>query len=259
MDHRKEQILSIAYQQGHISVRELAEQFNVSESTIRRDLHGLADGGLLELNHGGASVVRSTDYSFLSKSVRNIEAKKAIAKMACEMISDGDQIFVDSGTTCFEMAQFLRGKRGLSIITNSIRIAQELYTPAMNVLIVGGQYRPARLDTVGPIAAEVLEKLRGFRAFLGTDGLGMDFGLSAADVDSAHIYAIAVKNARECVLLADSSKFDNSSLYKIADFGQISTIITEKKPSAKWEDFFGKQDVEVIYPKNNSESINPED
>ena len=224
MDQRKEQILSLAYQGGHILVRKLAEQLNVSEATIRRDLHGLASEGLLELNHGGASVVRNADHSFLAKSVRNIEAKRMIAKMACDLISDGDQIFLDSGTTCFEMTSFLRSKRGLSVIINSTRTAQELYTPTLNVLMLGGQYRPDRLDTVGPIAAEVLERLRGYRAFLGTDGLGMDFGLSASDVDSAHIYSLAAKNACERILLADNSKFNHPSLYKITDFKSSNNI-----------------------------------
>ena len=259
MEQRKEQILSLAYQDGHIQVRKLAEQLKVSEATIRRDLHGLASEGLLELTHGGASVVRNTDYSFLSKSVRNVEAKRTIAKMACDLISDGEQLFLDSGTTCFEMTSFLRSKRGLSIIINSIRMAQELYPPTLNVLMLGGQYRPDRLDTVGPMAAEVLERLRGYRAFLGTDGLGMDFGFSASDVDSAHIYTLAAKNARERILLADSSKFDNPSLYKITEFDQISTIITEKRPSSKWEEYLKKQNVKIVYPEQDSESINPKD
>jgi len=259
MDQRKEQILSLAYQEGHILVRKLAEQLSVSEATIRRDLHTLASEGLLELNHGGASVVRNADYSFLAKSVRNVEAKRVIAKMACELISDGEQLFLDSGTTCFEMTSFLRSKRGLSVIINSTRTAQELYAPTLNVLMLGGQYRPDRLDTVGPMAAEVLERLRGYRAFLGTDGLGMDFGLSASDVDSAHIYSLAAKNARERILLADSSKFDHPSLYKITDFNQVSTVITEKKPSPKWGDFLEKQNVKVVYPKQDSENTNPKD
>ncbi|HPQ51182.1 MAG TPA: DeoR/GlpR family DNA-binding transcription regulator [Alphaproteobacteria bacterium] len=259
MEQRKEQILSLAYQDGHIQVRKLAEHLSVSEATIRRDLHGLASEGLLELTHGGASVVRNTDYSFLSKSVRNVEAKRVIAKMTCDLIADGDQLFLDSGTTCFEMTSFLRSKRGLSIIINSIRMAQELYPPTLNVLMLGGQYRPDRLDTVGPMAAEVLERLRGYRAFLGTDGLGMDFGPTASDVDSAHIYALAAKNARERILLADSSKFDNPSLYKITEFSQISTIITEKRPSPKWEEFLKEQKVKIIYPEQDSKSVNPKD
>ena len=251
IQQRREATMNHVYQLGHVSVRQLAEDLGVSEATVRRDLHGLAAEGLLELTHGGATVIKTSDYSFISKSRRNIEAKRTIAKLACELISDGEQLFLDSGTTCFEMTSFLRSKRSLSVIINSIRTAQELCTPTLNVLMLGGQYRPDRLDAVGPMTAEALERLRGYRAFLGTDGLSKDFGITAADIDSAHIYALAARNARECVLLADSSKFDQPSLYKITDFNCISTVITEKQPSPEWEDFFGTQNIKVLYPNEN--------
>jgi len=243
--------MSHVYRLGHVSVRQLAEDLGVSEATVRRDLQGLAAEGLLELKHGGASVIRTSDYSFISKSRRNIEAKRTIARMACELISDGEQLFLDSGTTCFEMTSFLRNKRSLSVIVNSLRTAQELEAPGVNVLLLGGQYRPDRMDTVGPIAFEVLERFRGYRAFLGTDGMSLDFGLTTVDIDSANIFALAARNARECVLLADSSKFDQPSLYKITDFNCISTVITEKRPSPKWEEFFENQTVKVLYPKDH--------
>jgi hypothetical protein len=114
---------------------------DVSEATVRRDLHGLAAEGLLQLNHGGASVVRGSDHSFLSKLTQNVEAKQTIAQLAAQLVCDGEQLFLDSGTTCFAMTAFLRAKRGLSVIVNSIRTAQEL-APGINVLMLGGQYRP---------------------------------------------------------------------------------------------------------------------
>ena len=251
IQQRREAAMDHVYRLGHVSVRQLAEDLGVSEATVRRDLQGLAAEGLLELTHGGASVVRTPDYSFISKSRRNIEAKRTIAKMACELISDGEQLFLDSGTTCFEMTSFLRSKKSLSVIVNSVRTAQELEAPGVNVLLLGGQYRPDRMDTVGPIAFEALEQLRGYRAFLGTDGMSLDFGLTSVDIDSAHIFALATRNARECILLADSSKFDQPSLYKITDFHCISTVITEKKPSPEWEQFFENQMVKVLYPKEH--------
>ena len=249
IDQRKEQILSSAYQAGYVMVRQLATQLGVSEATIRRDLHGLASEGLLELTHGGASVIRKTDFSFLSKSVRNVKAKEEIARLSSELIHDGEHIFLDSGTTCFQMTPYIRSKRNLSIIINSARMAQELNIPTINVLMLGGQYRPDRMDTVGPMAAEVLERLRGYRAFVGTDGLGMDFGITASDVDSAHIYTLAAKNATELIVLADSSKFGHPSLYKIMDFHQISTIVTNERPSPEWEDFLLNQEVRIVYPE----------
>jgi len=246
---RREQILSIAFRHGQVLVRQLSEELGVSEATIRRDLHGLAAENLLELTHGGATVVRGSDTSFLTRLMQNAESKRVIAELATGLVQDGDQIFLGSGTTCFAMAAQLRGKRGLSVIVQSIRTAQELRAPGLNVLILGGQYRPDRMDTVGPIAAEALEKFRGYTAFVGTDGIGMDFGTTSVDIESAHILSLAARNARACILLADSSKFDHPSLYKVLDFGMISAVVTETAPCEKWLNFFEKMKIQVVCPR----------
>jgi DeoR/GlpR family transcriptional regulator of sugar metabolism len=249
---RREVILTSAYRDGFVGVRQLADDLSVSEATVRRDLHGLAAEGLLQLNHGGASVIRGSDHSFLSKLTRNVEAKQTIAQLAAELVCDNEQLFLDSGTTCFAMTAFLRAKRGLSVIVNSIRTAQELHAPGINVLMLGGQYRADRMDTIGPMAISSLDKLRGYLAFLGTDGLGKDFGLTSIDIESAHIFGQAIRNARQSILLADSSKFDNPGLYKIADWSQISKVISEKRPVETWCSFFAKQGIELIYPQGSS-------
>ena len=181
--------------------------------------------------------------------MRNVEEKRVIAALATELINDGDQIFLDSGTTCFEMAKYLRTKKSLSIIVNSVRTAEELNAPGLNVLMLGGQYRPDRMDTIGPIAYQTLDRLRGFSTFLGTDGMSRDFGFTSIDIESANLFGLAVKNAKESILLADSSKFDNPALYKITDIHSISTVITEKKPSAEWCSFFDKNEIKLIYPE----------
>ena len=154
--HRSESILSQIYEKGRVTVKDLADQFSVSDATIRRDLRALADGGQaggpvgIEMVYGGAALVRASDYSFRSKGMRNVEAKRAIGELAAGLVSDNEQILIDSGTTAFQMAQFLKGRRGLSIIANSARLALELDTPGLNVILLGGQYRQDRMDTVGP-------------------------------------------------------------------------------------------------------------
>jgi DeoR/GlpR family transcriptional regulator of sugar metabolism len=181
--------------------------------------------------------------------MRNIEAKKTIAQLAGGLVQDGDQIFLDSGTTCFAMTAPLRGKKRLSVIVNSIRIAQELKAPGVETLLLGGQFRQERMDTVGPVALETLEQFRGYRAFIGSDGLSIESGLSSVDIESAHIIKLVSRNARENILLADSSKFGRPALYKIMDFENVSMVITEKRPSDEWTEFFESQHVNVLYPE----------
>lgn len=249
IQQRRDEILSLAYQSGYVSVRQIADHLEVSEATVRRDLHELAAEGLLELTHGGASVTRQSDYSFLSKSTRNIEAKKIISEIAADIIHDGDQIFLDSGTTCFVAAPALRAKKRLSVIVNSVRTAQELHAPGVDVLLLGGQFRQDRMDIVGPIAVETLEHFRGYRAFLGADGISMDFGLTSVDIEIAHINKLASNNSIESILLADSSKFDNPKLYKIVGLENLSMVITEKEPSVEWMKYFDAHEITVLYSK----------
>ncbi len=231
-------------------VKDLSINMSVSEATVRRDLRVLADENQLELVYGGATVVRNSDYSFRSKGMRNIEAKRVVGQLAANLVNDNDQIFVDSGTTCFEMAAFLKRKRGLSIIVNSARLAVELGdVSGLSVITIGGQYRPDRMDSVGPLAITTLDQLRGYIAFIGADGMSVDFGVTAADIDSAHIYRLAVRNARETILLVDHSKFLSPSLFKIVDWDAISRLVTDQKPLPEWMEFLDSRGIETIYPK----------
>lgn len=230
----------------HVTARDLAIHVAASEATVRRDLRALADEGQVELVYGGATIRRPADFSFRSKGQRNVEAKRLIGRLAAELVADGQQIFVDSGTTCFEMTPYLKRKRGVSIIVNSARLALELDSPSVNVILLGGQYRPDRMDTVGPLAISALEQLRGYVAFIGADGVSMDFGLAAADIESAHLYRLAVSNARETILLADHSKFVAPSLFKIVEWESISRVITDARPPREWCEFLEAKGITLI-------------
>jgi len=245
---RAERILVQAYEKGRVTIKDLATEMAVSEATVRRDLKMLTGDGLLERVYGGAAVLKSHDYSFRGKFMRHAEAKRTIGRLAAELVSDGEQIFLDSGTTSFQMGLCLKGRRGLSIIANSARLALELDSPGLSVIMLGGQYRPDRMDTVGPMATNSLDLLRGFIAFVGADGLSMEFGPAASDIESAHLYGQAVRHSREAVLLVDHSKFLSPSLFKITDFETISRVVTDRRPGAEWMEFFEARRIGVIHP-----------
>ena len=246
---RRERIIAQLYQRGHVSVKALAVEMGISEATVRRDLKALADERVLQLVYGGAALRRNSDFSFRSKSIRNVEAKRIIGSLAAALIGDDDQIFIDSGTTCFEMAPFLKSKRALSVIVNSVRLMAELdNAPGLNIIALGGQYRPDRMDTIGPLATATLDQLRGYLCFMGADGLSMDFGPTASDIESAHLYRLAVRNARETILLVDHSKFLTPSLFKIVDWETISKVVTDTGLSAPWAQFLRSRNIGLICP-----------
>jgi DeoR/GlpR family transcriptional regulator of sugar metabolism len=247
---RHNQILAEILEHGQVEVKKLAQAFAVSDATVRRDLRSLADEGQIELVYGGATLPRPSDFSFRSKAVRNVEAKRAIGRLAAEFVADNEQICVDSGTTCFELCRHLKRRRGLLVIANSARLAVELgVMPEIRVLLLGGQYRPDRMDFIGPLATATIEHLRGYLAFIGADGLSMDFGVSASDIESAHLYRQVIRNARETVLLVDHSKFLTPSLYKICEMSDISRIVTDQKPQHEWLEFLNAQGIELYFPE----------
>ncbi len=243
---RRQRILDEVFASRNASVPDLARTVDASEATVRRDLKALADEGQVELVYGGATIRRDSDYSFRSKQQRNIAEKQIVGQLAAALVLDNTQVFLDSGTTCFEMVPFLKRKRGLSIIANSARLALEFDGPNNNVILIGGQYRPDRMDSVGPIAATTMEQLRGYQCFIGADGMSVDFGPSAADVESAHFNRLAVLNSRESVLVIDHTKFTAPSLFKIVDWDRISRIVTDRQPDNTWMSFFEARGISVV-------------
>ena len=251
---RQRRIISEVFKRKHVTARDLAEQMEVSEATVRRDFKALADSGQVDLVYGGATLARNTDYSFGSKAKRNLVAKRAIAALAVELISNDDQLLLDSGTTCFEVASLLKNKRGLSVIVNSAPLALELGVPGISVIMLGGQYRADRMDTVGPLCTTQLDQLRGYRALVGADGLSKDFGPAASDVESAHLYRLAIRNAKETLLLVDHSKFEAPSLFKVVEWDAISVVITDRAPSPDWTEFFRSLGIKVLFPQTPAKS-----
>ena len=250
---RRDFILRRILDHGRVEVKNLAQEMAVSDATVRRDLRSLADQSHIELVYGGAALPRATDFSFRSKALRNVEAKRVIGALAAGLVSDNEQIFIDSGTTCFEMCHHLKRRRGLQVIVNSARLAFELGNSAeLTVILTGGHYRPERMDSVGPLATSTIEQLRGYVAFVGADGLSRDFGVSASDIESAHLYRQVIRNARETILLVDHTKLITPSLFKICEIDEISRIVTDQEPGAEWDEFLATRGIEVLFPERQS-------
>jgi DeoR/GlpR family transcriptional regulator of sugar metabolism len=112
--------------------------------------------------------------------------------------------------------------------------------------IIGGQYRSDRMDTIGPLATATLEQLHGYLCFIGADGLSLDHGPTAADIESASLYRLAVRNARRTILLVDHTKFLTTSLCKIVDWSAIAQVVTDRPPPPPWDTFFPQRDIDVV-------------
>ena len=113
--------------------------------------------------------------------------------------------------------------------------------PGVQLFLIGGEYRPDRMDSIGPMAVSTLNQVRGYTAFIGADGLSTDFGPSASDLASAHLHRQVVANAFTTVLLVDHSKFGSASLFQIVEWSQISTVVTDKEPDRPVEAILQRQ------------------
>jgi DeoR/GlpR family transcriptional regulator of sugar metabolism len=249
---RKKFILERIEREGSVLVKDIADQLAISETTIRRDLNELDAMGLLKQVYGGAVRLEKSgpgiNFSISNRSTHQIEAKRKIGKCAASCVQDNDILYIDPGTTSWEMIPYLREKRNLTIISNSVRLLQCLDSIGHhNIVQLGGTLRPDRLDTVGTLAQIGIEQLRGFKAFQGGDGLDMEFGLSAVDHESALIAKIILGNAREVFVLADHTKFENPSLlYKIVDIEAMDYLITDRPLDESWAAKCRQSTVKVI-------------
>ncbi len=236
MKHDREQLLMARLSVVQkLSLAEAMELLDVSESTARRMFAKLEQEGVAIRTHGGVQSVAGTMtmYSFEYGARTNIERKTAIARKAVEYLEDGDVVFCDSGTTiqcmCAELVSRVRdGKLKIKLYTNSLANL-ELLAPHMQVNLVGGEYRAYRKDFCGYLTEQALQGLRFTKSFVGSDGCVGDGQFTTTDFDTARMDQIAMRNSDKTFMLADSSKFGNSSHVAYASIDELHTVITDSQ------------------------------
>ena len=249
-EKRHNYILEQIRSAGRIQVSKLAGQLGVTEVTIRRDLSYLQKTGLLKKTYGGAVLAGPSEIdSVRFRQTRNLSAKKVIGQLAAQLIEDGDIIYLEAGSTCYEIIPHLAQYQYLTIIVNSLYLMSKLHElPGHKVIITGGMYRPERMDMIGPAAEATISQLGGFKAFTGADDISIGAGISGADVATVGFAKLVLQRASKAIFVGDYSKFDNPALYKIADLDRLDYIVTNKPPSALWNKTAQQKNIKLIYP-----------
>ena len=227
---RKQKIEQLIKQKTSVQVNGLATQFNVSESTIRRDLQEMETNGLLIRTHGGAMEVSTLDYemSFKEKETENISDKQKIGEIAAAMIQDGDTIILDSGTTTLEIAKRIKAK-SVTVITNSIDIALEISNKEnIELIVAGGSLRHTTRAMIGPLAENVFKNFRVDKAFIGVNGISIKAGFTTANYLEARLKKTIIEVAGKAIIVADKSKFNKVCFSIIGELKEVSSIITSK-------------------------------
>lgn len=228
--HRKQLILQTVDKRGSVDVRELAEILNTSEMTVRRDLVQLAASGLLYRTRGGAMKVSlATDqFRFANKTAVNAERKDYICQLAAQEIQEGDVLFMDCGSTVFRLCQFIRNKR-ITVITNSLPVVAELMSSDVTVNLVGGEVDKERQAVHGLMAEEHIARYRANRAFIGVDGISLQYGLSANSEKEASTAVAMARQTEKVYLLCDSSKLETNKYLYFAPLSLFDVLITDKE------------------------------
>ena len=251
-EKRRQYILEHLRSDGRIQVADVAGDLGVTEVTIRRDLAYLQKNKLLKKTYGGAVLAGAPEIvsSVRFRHTQQSQAKKTIGQLASELIEDGDVVYLEAGSTCYEIIPFLTQLQNLSIIVNSINLMRRLHELTRHkVIITGGEYRPDRMDMIGPVAEATISQLSGFKAFTGADDISIYAGISGADVETVGFAKLVLRQASEVIFVGDHTKFDNPALYKIAGLEMLDYIVTDRKPSQRWGEIAHKNNIKIIYPE----------
>ena len=227
-EQRREAILSKVNIDGSVSVVELVDFLGVSESTIRRDIVKLDEEKLLRKVHGGAVALETdhrVDISSQIRSQHNLDLKKIIAEKAYIHIKDGDRVYIDAGTTTFELTEFNLPKNSV-YITNDILIAQKLIQKSHTVFIPGGELKESTMAVIGEECMESLDKWNFDIGFFGANAVNTTNGYTTPDAGEGMIKRKALLSCTKAYVLADTSKLGKSSAITFADLKEAE-LITE--------------------------------
>ncbi len=230
---RQLEIINFARQVGTVEVEDLARRYEVTPQTIRKDLNDLCERKILHRTHGGATI--SSGVENLSYEARRFvasEEKRAIGRAAAALIPNGSSLFINIGTTTEEVANALLGHEELLVITNNLNVAAVLHRePKMEVIVAGGAVRRSDGGVIGSMAVDLIRQFKVDFAVIGASAIDEDGSLLDFDYREVRISQAIIENARNVILVADSSKVARTAPVRIAHLNQIDTFVTDQLPS----------------------------
>jgi DeoR family glycerol-3-phosphate regulon repressor len=244
---RQNEILASVKSRGACSIVELAAELQVSDETIRRNIKPLVRQGLIEKVHGGIVLNQNQEPPFEKRMNEQVDEKKLISTLVAEIISDGDSIMLDTGSTTAYVARGLDGRRNLSVVTNCTEIARTLARePSNRVHICGGALRADDWATFGSSAIEFVRQFHVNYAILSIGGITdsgsfMDYHLEEAEFSRA-----VIEQANKTIVVADHTKFSNPNFIKVCDFDAVDMVVVDRPPPANIMSGFREAGVEVI-------------
>jgi DeoR family glycerol-3-phosphate regulon repressor len=229
LSFRQSDILLIAEQEGRVTVEGLAERFQVTVQTIRRDLTELSEAGKLDRVHGGA-VLRSgvSNIGYEDRRALNHEAKTRIAERCAADIPEGSSIFMNIGTSTEAVARQLLKHKNLMVVTNNMNVANILAdNPDCQIVVAGGVLRRSDSGLVGNLAVSTIRQFKFDHAIIGCSALDADGDLMDFDLQEVLVSQTIIEQARQISLVADASKFQRTAPARIASLSDVDMVYTD--------------------------------
>ncbi|WP_412049529.1 DeoR/GlpR family DNA-binding transcription regulator [Hoeflea sp. Naph1] len=245
---RHAEIIDLAKAEGRVLVDDLATRFAVTPQTIRKDLNDLCERQLLTRIHGGAVIPSGTqNMEYEQRGKIAADEKQAIGAAAAALIPDHASLFINIGTTTEAVSQALLQHGRLMIITNNINVANRMRPfPQFEVVIAGGVVRASDGGIVGEAAVDFIRQFKVDFAVIGTSAIDRDGALLDYDFREVKVAQAIIANARQVILVADSTKFERTAPVRIGHLEQVDTFVTDFCPDEAVRDICREYDVELI-------------
>jgi DeoR family fructose operon transcriptional repressor len=247
VDERRNRLLELVRVRGFAALRDLDKELQVSQSTLRRDLDYLEESGAAKRTHGGVFYTGSSPKlpHFDERQPAQWDKKQAIAARAAELIDEGDTLLLDGGTTTYELARLLVGRR-LQVVTNSLPVANLFASdPNADLVLIGGYVYPRTGVSLGPYANEMLAHVNVRKTVLSVGGIN-DRGYFNSNLLLVETELAMMAAAEEVIVVADSTKFGRQSLAHLAALDAIDRLVVDAEISVAWQEKMTAAGVELL-------------
>lgn len=245
--NRREDILHLLNQQQNMTVKDLSDQLQVSEMTVRRDLNKMETEGIVKRCFGGVSLAKGllADQSMTVRAANMPAAKRRMAALGSTLVQDGESVLLDSGTTILELSKLL-AQKPICIATSSLMIALNAGKGVASVHVSGGELDMKYQTLSGRTAADFYETINCKYAFVSAGGVSLKRGITEFTEDAAALKQTMLAHSKVGVLMVDSSKLETIQMFRAARLEDIDIVITDWTPPEEYVRFFEDHGIEMM-------------
>lgn len=245
---RQVNLIQLLQEKQQISIGDLSQAAGLSQSTLRRELHKLAEDGLVKVNVGQVSLaVSSEEMPFAFRKIVNMELKRKIAQASLELIQNGETIFVAGGTTTLELAKLLPGQRRVTVITNALRVANVLVdVPGIDLLLLGGALRPGEQTMHGHLTEWGVHQLRADKLLYGTEAINLQHGITHSQLIEVSTDRALADAATQVILLADHTKFGKVAPAFVFSLEKVHVLVSDRELAEEVVESLRANNIQVL-------------